>query len=116
MRDSETQHKSQDEITVFVHALNGAKGLFSKVRLRYGEGTAVRYGQIYLSGKGNYWSKLKKGMLKTKKLLKIIILDSPQYNQQTELKQCKSEVDWGNMYLPSSKVAVRASISENKYR
>ena len=32
-------------------------------------------------------------MLKTKKLLKIIILDSPQYNQQTELKQCKSEVD-----------------------
>ena len=41
---------------------------------------------ILIQGKGNYCSKLKKGKLKTKKLLKIAILDSKsfQYNQQTE--------------------------------
>ena len=34
---------------VFSCAGDNVKGLFSKVRLRYGKGTAVRYGQIYLS-------------------------------------------------------------------
>ena len=40
-------------------------------------------------------SKLKKGQLETKKLLKITILNEEElsYNQQTELKQCRSEVE-----------------------
>ena len=51
---------------------------------------------ILIQGKGNYCSTLKKGTLKTKTLLKMTILDEqecPQYNQQAEQKQCKSEVE-----------------------
>ena len=44
---------------------------------------------ILIQGRGNYCSKLKKGKLKTEKLLKISILDE----QQTEPKQYKSEVE-----------------------
>ena len=43
---------------------------------------------ILIQGRGNYCSKLKKGKLKTEKLLKISILDE----QQTEPKQYKSKL------------------------
>ena len=49
---------------------------------------------IRIQGKGNY-SKLKKGKLKTKKCLLLLyqMNKNPQYNQQTEPKQYKSEVE-----------------------
>ena len=53
---------------------------------------------ILIQGKGNYCSKLKKGKLRTKKLLKITILDeeepSGQSGDRTEAVQVWS---WGNM-------------------
>ena len=55
----------------------------------------------YPSRRGNYCSKLKRGKLKTKSLLTRKVMNkSPQYNQQTEPKQCNSEVEEINMYSP----------------
>ena len=53
----------------------------------------------------------KKGKLKTKTMLKIIILDE----QELSVQSSEQVWSWGNMYLPKpGKVAVTASISENK--
>ena len=59
------------------------------------KGYNIENGEIIIQGRGNCCSKLKKGKLRTKNLLKITILDEqePRYNQQTEQKQCKSEVE-----------------------
>ena len=42
--------------------------------------------EILIQGKGNYCSKLKKGTLKTKKLLKITILDEEEPSVQSECR------------------------------
>ena len=39
--------------------------------------------RILIQGKGNYCSKLKKGKLKTKKLLKITILSEQEHSVQS---------------------------------
>ena len=56
---------------------------------------------ILIQGKGNYCSKLKKGKLKTKKLLKITILDEQEPSVQLA-DRTKAMRVWsgGNMYLP----------------
>ena len=46
---------------------------------------------MLIQEKGNYGSKLKKGKLKTKNLLKITLLGEQEYKQQT--KQCKPDVE-----------------------
>ena len=50
---------------------------------------------IPIQGKGNYRSKLKKGKLKTKKLLKITILGEQEHSVQLadKPKQCKSDLE-----------------------
>ena len=51
--------------------------------------------------KGNYCSKLKKRKLKTKKLLKITILDEQEPSGQSADRTKAVQVwSWGNMYLP----------------
>ena len=55
--------------------------------------------------------KLKKAKLKIKKLFKTAILDeskSPQYNQKSEPKQCKSKVE--EIFTKTWKVAVTESV------
>ena len=68
---------------------------------------------ILIQGKGNYCLKLKKGKLKTKKLLKITILDEQEPSVQSADRTKAVQVwSWGNMYLPKPgkwKVAVTAS-------
>ena len=55
---------------------------------------------ILIQGKGNYCSKLKKGKLKTKKLLKITILDEQEPSVQSADRTKAVQVwSWGNMYL-----------------
>ena len=54
---------------------------------------------ILIQGKGNYCSKLKKGKLKTKKLLKITILDEQEPSVQSADRTKAVQVwSWGNMY------------------
>ena len=67
---------------------------------------------ILILGKWNSCSKLKWRKLKTKKLLKCLgILDEQEHTVQS----AEQVWSWGNMYLPKKwKVAVTASISENK--
>ena len=56
---------------------------------------------ILIQGKGNHCSKLKKGKLKTKKLLKITILDEQEPSVQSADRTKSLQVwSWGNMYLP----------------
>ena len=56
---------------------------------------------ILIQGKGNYCSKLKKGKLKTKKLLKITILDEQEPSVQSADRTRAVQVwSWGNTYLP----------------
>ena len=59
-------------------------------------------------------SKLKKRKFKTKSLLKITNNVSPQYNQQTEPKQCKSEVEEICIHLNQETGPIATTISENK--
>ena len=55
---------------------------------------------ILIQGKGNYCSKLKKGKLKTKKLLKITILGEQDHSVQSADRTKAVQVwPWGNMYL-----------------
>ena len=71
---------------------------------------------ILIQGKGNYCSKLKKGKLKTKKLLKITILGEQDYSvQSAKQNQSSASLTW-RKYLSTKtwKVAISASISENK--
>ena len=50
-------------------------------------------------GKGNYYSKLKKGKLKTKKLIKITILDEQEPSIQSADRTKAVQVwSWGNVY------------------
>ena len=57
--------------------------------------------RILIQGKGNYCSKLKKRKLKTKKLLKITILDEQEPSVQSADRTKAVQVwSWGNMYLP----------------
>ena len=54
-----------------------------------------------MQGKGNYFSKLKRGKLKTKKLLKITILGEQEHSVQSADRTKVVQVwRWGNMYLP----------------
>ena len=71
---------------------------------------------INIKGKGNYCSKLKKGTLKTKELLKITILDEQQPSVQSADGTKAVQVwSWWNMYLPKpGKQPSLVSISENK--
>ena len=56
---------------------------------------------ILIQGKGNYCSKLKKGKLKTKKLLKITILGEQEHSVQSADRNKAVQIwPWGNMYLP----------------
>ena len=56
---------------------------------------------ILIQGKINYCSKLKKEKLKTKKLLKITILDEQEPpGQLTDRAEVVQVWSWGNMYLP----------------
>ena len=50
---------------------------------------------VLIQGKGNYCSKLKRGKLKTKKLLKITILGEQEHSiqKQTDPKHCQSDVE-----------------------
>ena len=72
--------------------------------------------EILIQEKGNYCSKLKKGNIKTKKLLKITILDEEEPSVQLEDRVKAVQVlSWGNMYLPKpGKWPSPALISENK--
>ena len=66
---------------------------------------------IFFQGKENYSSKLEKGKLKTKKLLKITILDEQEPSIKSADRTTAVQVwRWGNMY----KMVVLASICENK--
>ena len=66
---------------------------------------------IFFQGKENYCSKLEKGKLKTKKLLKITILDEQEPSIKSADRTKAVQVwHWGNMY----KVVDLASICENK--
>ena len=73
--------------------------------------------RILIHGKENYCSKSKKGNLKTKKLLKITILDE---QEPWSLKQGSGSQISGSLKLrkyeftKTWKVAVTTSISENK--
>ena len=59
--------------------------------------------------------KLKKGKLKTKKLLNITILDKqPSVQPQTEPKKCKSEVEEICIYQNLESGRPQHLISENK--
>ena len=71
---------------------------------------------ILIQGKGNYCSKLKKGKLKTKKLLKITILGEQEHSVQSADRTKVVQVwRWGNMYLPKpGKWPSQHLISENK--
>ena len=54
-----------------------------------------------MQGKGNYFSKLKRGKLKTKKLLKITILGELEHSVQSADRIKTVQVwRWRNMYLP----------------
>ena len=67
--------------------------------------------EILFQRKGKYCSKLKKGKLKTKELLKMTILDEQEPSvKSTDRRKAMQVWSWGNMH----KVAVTASISENK--
>ena len=59
-------------------------------------------------------SKLKKGKLKTKRLLKITNNVNPQYNQQPEPKQCKTEVEEICIHQNQETGPIASAISENK--
>ena len=62
--------------------------------------------------KGNFCSKLKKGKLKTKKLLKITI--GILEEQEHSVQSAEQVGSWKNMLFTKTwKVAVTASISEN---
>ena len=57
---------------------------------------------ILNQGKGNYCSKLKNGKLKTKKLLKITVLDEQEPSVQSADRIKAVQIwswSWGNMYL-----------------
>ena len=55
---------------------------------------------ILIQGKGNYCSKLKKGKLKTKKLLKITILGEQEHSVCSADRTKTVQVwRWRNMYL-----------------
>ena len=57
---------------------------------------------ILNQGKGNYCSKLKKGKLKTKKLLKITVLDEQEPSVQSADRIKAVQIwswSWENMYL-----------------
>ena len=71
---------------------------------------------ILIQGKGNYCSKLKKGKLKTKKLLKTTILDEQERSVQSADKtKARQVLLWGNIYLSKpGKLLVTVSISENE--
>ena len=57
--------------------------------------------RILIQGKGNYCSKLEKRKLKTKKLLKITILDEQEpLVQSADRAKAVQVSSWGNMYLP----------------
>ena len=64
----------------------------------------------------NFCSKLKTGKLKTERLLKTTIQTnkSPEYNQHTEPKQCKSEVEEICIHQNLETGSIVATISENK--
>ena len=56
---------------------------------------------IIIQGKWNLCSKLKKGQLKTKKLLKITILGEQEHSVQSADRNKAVQIwPWGNMYLP----------------
>ena len=56
---------------------------------------------ILIQAKGNYCSKLKKGNLKTKKLLKVTILDKQEPSVESADKTKAVQVlSLGDMYLP----------------
>ena len=66
---------------------------------------------ILFQRKGNYCSKSKKEKLKTKKLLKMTILDEQEPSvKSADRSKAVQFWSWGNMY----KAAVTAFISENK--
>ena len=74
---------------------------------------------ILIQRKGNYCSKLKKGKLKIKKLLKLTILDEQEYNTifSTICRQKQSIASLmlrKCVFTKTWKVAATASISENK--
>ena len=61
---------------------------------------------ILIQGKGNYCSKLKKGQLKTKSMLKLTILGEQEHSLQPAGKAVQVW-RWWNMYLPKPwKVAI----------
>ena len=55
---------------------------------------------ILIQGKGSYYSKLKEGKLKSKKLLKITILGEQEHSVQSANRTTAVQV-WrlGNMYI-----------------
>ena len=56
---------------------------------------------ILMQGKGIYCTKFKKGRLKTKKLLKITMLDEQEPSVQSADRTRAVQVwSWGNAYLP----------------
>ena len=56
---------------------------------------------ILIQAKGNYCSKLKRGKLKTKKLLKITILGEQEHSVQSADRTKAVQVwSWGKMYYP----------------
>ena len=72
---------------------------------------------MLIQGKGNYCSKLKKGKLKTKKLLKITILGEQEHSEQSAERTKTVQVwHWGNMYLPKpdGKYEPSQHLSENE--
>ena len=72
------------------------KGIYLKV-----ENNIENEEGILIQGKINYCSKLKKEKLKTKKLLKITILDEQEPpGQLTDRAKVVQVWSWGNMYLP----------------
>ena len=72
---------------------------------------------VLIQGKGNYCSKLKRGKLKTKKLLKITILGEQEHSiqQQTDPKQCQSDVEEVCIYL-NQESSHRSSSENSEFR
>ena len=76
-----------------------------------------KYGGILIQGRWNYYSKLKKEKLKTKKLLKITILDEQEPSVQSADSTDAVQVwSWGKRYSakPGNWPSQYLGISENK--
>ena len=67
---------------------------------------------ILIQGKGNYCSKLKKGKLKTKKLLKITILGEQEHSvQSTENQNNASLTLMKYVFTKTWKMAITTSVA-----